>query len=82
MDKRLGFVGIIVHDRQANAPAVNRVLHDFGDSIVSRTGMPYAERECSVITLIVDMDTDELGKLAGRLGNVEGVSVRSMLSKA
>ena len=81
MDKRLGFVGIIVHDRKAAAPRVNAVLTEHGDIIVARVGIPYQKRDCSVITLIVDATTDELGALTGKLGLLPGVSVKSALSK-
>jgi len=44
-------------------------------------GVPYEKRSCSALTLIVDATTDELGVLTGKLGNLPGVSVKSMLSK-
>jgi len=81
MEKRLGFVGIIIEDREANAPEVNELLGDFGSIIVARMGVPYEKRSCSAITLIVDASTDDLGVLTGKLGNLPGVSVKSMLSK-
>ena len=81
MNKRLGFVGIIIEDREKAADKVNRVLSEFGDIIVARTGMPYKDRHCCVITLVVDADTGELGACTGKLGSIEGVSVKSALSK-
>ncbi len=81
MEKRLGFVGIIVEDRQSAAPTVNAVLSEFGACIVARTGLPYERRGCGVITLIVDATTDEIGALTGRLGQISGVSVKSALAK-
>ena len=48
---------------------------------MARVGLPYRERHCSVITLIVDATTDELGSLTGKLGALEGVSVKSALTK-
>jgi len=81
MEKRLGFIGIIIEEREANAAAVNELLGDFGSLIVARMGVPYEKRSCSAITLIVDASTDELGVLTGKLGNLTGVSVKSMLSK-
>ena len=80
--KRLGFVGIIIEDRLKAAPLVNKVLSDYGEEIVARVGLPYKERHCSVITLTVDMSTDELGALTGQLGAIHGVTVRSALAKA
>ena len=81
MEKRLGFVGIIIEDREENAAAANELLGQFGNLIVARTGVPYEKRDCSAITLIVDATTDELGVLTGKLGALPGVSVKSMLSK-
>ena len=82
MQKRLGFIGIIIENREANASAVNELLGEFGDIIVARMGVPYEKRACSAITLIVDTTTDELGMLTGKLGTLPGISVKSMLSKA
>ncbi len=81
MSTRLGFVGIIIENRSQHAPAVNTILEQFGSSIVARMGLPYEKKDCSVITLIVDANTDELGVITGRLGALPGVSVKSMLSK-
>ena len=82
MEKRLGFVGIIIEDRKKAAHAVNDVLSEYGDLIVARVGLPYKERSCSVITLIVDATTDELGSMTGKLGALDGVSVKSALTKS
>jgi putative iron-only hydrogenase system regulator len=81
MEKRLGFIGIIIEDREANATGVNELLGLYGELIVARMGVPYEKRSCSAITLIVDATTDELGTLTGKLGALSGVSVKSMLSK-
>jgi len=81
MQKRLGFIGIIIEDREMNAMAVNELLGHYGEMIVARMGVPYEKRSCSAITLIVDATTDELGVLTGKLGALYGVSVKSMLSK-
>jgi len=81
MERRLGFVGVIIENRKAAAAAVNKVLSDFGEIIAARMGLPYAKKNCCVITLIVDATTDEVGALTGKLGLIKGVSVKSALSK-
>ncbi len=81
MDTRLGFVGIIVDDRRAQAEPVNRILSRYGEEIAGRMGLPYKNKGCRIITLIVDMSTDRLGALTGELGTIPGVSVKSALSK-
>ncbi len=81
MDKRLGFVGIIIENRTKSALEVNNILSECGELIIARTGIPYKQKECCVITLVVDASTDDLGRLTGRLGTVPGVTVKSALSK-
>lgn len=81
MDKRLGFVGIIIEDRKKCAEKVNRILTEYGDIIIARTGIPYFQKHCCVITIVVDATTDEVGQLTGKLGMLDGVSVKSALSK-
>jgi putative iron-only hydrogenase system regulator len=81
MEKRVGFVGIIIEDRATAAKSVNDVLSEYGDIVVARVGLPYGKKNCFVITLIVDATTDELGAFAGKLGGIEGISVKSALSK-
>lgn len=82
MDKRVGVVGIVVENRRAAAAKVNQVLSESGDIIAGRMGLPYRERGVSIIALIVDGSTDDIGAMAGKLGNIEGVSVRTALSKS
>jgi len=81
MEKRLGFIGLIIEDRSKNAANVNTLLSEFGDIILARTGVPCPERNCSAITLVIDASTDRLGSLTGKLGRIQGVSVKSMMSK-
>ena len=74
-------MGVIIEDRSKQAKEVNRVLGNYAKIIAARMGLPYKEKNCSVITVIVDATTDELGALTGKLGAIEGVSVKSALSK-
>lgn len=79
--KRLGFVGIIIDDREKCAVHVNAILSDFSELILARTGLPKVKENASVITLVIDATTDELGRMTGKLGNIPGVSVKSGLAK-
>ncbi|RIJ47367.1 CopG family transcriptional regulator [Maribellus luteus] len=79
--KRLGFVGIIIDDREKCAARVNAILSDFSELILARTGLPKVKENASVITLVIDATTDELGQMTGKLGNIPGVSVKSGLAK-
>ncbi|HPF50518.1 MAG TPA: iron-only hydrogenase system regulator [Draconibacterium sp.] len=79
--KRLGFVGIIIEDREKCAGEVNTVLSEYSELIVARTGLPNIRENTSVITLVIDATTDDVGKLTGKLGSIPGVSVKSGLAK-
>jgi len=79
MERRLGVIGIVIEERRAMALRVNQVLSDHGEIIAGRMGLPYKVRNVSVISLIVDGTTDELGSLTGKLGMLKGVHVCSSL---
>lgn len=79
--KRLGFVGIIIEDREKCSGLVNDILSQFPEIILARTGLPNIKGNYSVITLVIDATTDELGVMTGKLGNIPGVSVKSGLAK-
>lgn len=81
MNKRLGFIGIIIENRKKSAEKVNALLSQYGEMIIARTGLPYKEKDCCVITLVIDATTDEVGNLTGKLGLIDGVTVKSALSK-
>jgi len=80
MDKRIGFVGIIIEDR-AMAPMVNAVLSAFGGIINGRIGVPDHVSGQSVIGLVVEGSNDDLGALTGKIGNLKGVSCKAALSR-
>ena len=83
MDKRIGVIGIIIENgtanREAAAPAVNNLLTEYGHIVAGRMGLPYKEKNVNVISIIVEASTDELGALTGKLGQIDGVKVKSIL---
>ncbi|KAF1084202.1 hypothetical protein SPSYN_02606 [Sporotomaculum syntrophicum] len=80
LDKRLGVIGIVVENRQV-VPQVNQIISEHAEMIIGRMGLPHREREVSVISLIVDGTTDQVGSLTGKLGNIPYVTVKSALTK-
>ena len=79
--KRLGFVGIVIDNREDCSGIVNRILSEHSELILARTGIPNIKGNTSIITLVIDSTTDQLGVLTGKLGNIQGVSVKSGLAK-
>jgi putative iron-only hydrogenase system regulator len=81
MDKRIGTITIIITDRTTQAGRVNAVLAEYGDAIIGRMGLPYPPRGLHIIALIVHASTDEIGALTGKLGALDGVEVKSALTR-
>lgn len=79
MQKRIGIIGIIIKERNKAAQTVNAILTDHGDMIVGRMGLPFRDRGISIIDLIIEATTDEVGALTGKLGMLNGVQVKSLL---
>lgn len=81
MENRIGVVGIVVEERGESVKKINSILSEYSKIIVGRLGVPYRERDVSVIAVIVDGTTDEIGAMTGKLGSIAGVKVRSALTK-
>ena len=81
MEKRIGVVGIVIEDKTQSARQVNDVLSLFGDIIIGRMGIPHRAHDISVISLIVEGGTDEIGALTGKLGQIAGIAVKSVMTK-
>ncbi len=77
---RIAVIGVVVNNREETAKRVNDILSNFGNIIVGRMGLPYKEREISVISIIVDGTNDEIGALTGKLGNIPGIKVKVALT--
>lgn len=80
MGKRIAILGIIIEDIRA-AGEVNNLLHEYRDYIVGRMGMPYKEKNVSVISVVLDAPNDVISALSGKLGMVDGVSAKAVFSK-
>ena len=80
-EQRLGVVAVFIENRLEAAPAVNRVLSDCAGILVGRMGIPYRERNLSVVAVIVDGTNDEIGAMTGKLGAISGVSVKAALRR-
>ncbi len=80
MDTRIAIIGIIVEDVSQTA-RINELLHDFGDYIIGRMGIPYREREVNIISIVLDAPQDVINTLAGKIGRVEGVSAKTIYSR-
>ena len=80
MDTRIALIGIIV-EREASVEQFNRLLHEYGEYIVGRMGIPYRERGVNIISVAVDAPQDIISALSGKIGRLDGISVKTVYSK-
>ena len=81
METRIALVGIIIEDIDA-AAQVNAVLHLYAEDIVGRMGIPYRQRNVSIISVVVDAPQNKISAMTGKLGMIPGVSVKTIYSKS
>ncbi len=79
METRVAVMGIIVETRESTEE-LNAILHDYGDYIIGRMGIPYKSKDIHIISIAIDAPQDVISALAGKLGNIEGVSVKTAYS--
>lgn len=80
MEKRIGVIALIIENKESIQKS-NTIISEYSNLIIGRMGIPYKEKNVSVISLIVDGTTDEIGALSGKLGSLPGIAVKSMLTK-
>ena len=81
MEKRVALIGIVVEDMN-NVESLNHILHEYGDYIIGRVGIPYRSRGISIISVAVDAPMNIISTISGKLGMLKGLSVKTIYSKA
>lgn len=81
MEIRIALVGIIVENLD-QVEEVNHILHDFGKFIIGRMGLPIRDQQMNIISIVVEADNNTINSLSGKLGMLEGISAKTVYSKA
>lgn len=79
-ENRIAVLGIIVSDGEA-VEAVNALLHEYGEYVVGRMGLPMRDRGINAITLVLAAPANAINALSGKLGRVDGVSAKALFGK-
>ena len=79
METRVALIGIIVENMESAEP-LNVILHEYGQYIVGRMGIPYRKRDISILSVAVDAPQDIISTLSGKIGNLKGVSAKTAYS--
>ena len=76
METRVALIGIIVENSESTAQ-LNALLHDAGQYIIGRMGLPYRAKGVNIISVVLDAPQDVISALAGRIGRLPGVSAKT-----
>lgn len=79
-ESRVAAIAIIVEDTDS-VSALNALLHEYGEFIIGRMGVPYRARGINIITVAIDAPQDEIAALTGKIGALPGVSAKTAYSK-
>ena len=79
-ETRVAVISIIVENPDS-VNQINEILHAASDNIIGRMGIPYREKNISIISVVVDADLNIISNISGRLGRLSGVTVKTAYSK-
>ena len=78
MSSRVAVMSIIVENSET-VEKLNGILHEYGSYIIGRMGIPYRERKINIISIARDAPQDQIAAMAGKIGNLQGISVKTAL---
>ncbi len=79
MDTRVAVLSIIV-EKSETVQELNNILHDYGEYIIGRMGIPYRQRNINIISIAVDAPQNTIATLSGKIGKLDGISVKTAYS--
>lgn len=79
MQTRVAVMSIIVENTDS-IEEINSYLHDYGDYIIGRMGIPYKQKRINIISIAIDAPQDTISALSGKIGKLDGVSVKTAFS--
>ena len=79
METRVAVMSIIVENVESVA-RLNGILHEYGEYIIGRMGIPYRKRGISIISIALDAPQNTIAALAGKIGTLPGIRVKTAYS--
>ena len=79
METRVAVISMIV-GKNGDVESLNQLLHEYGDFIIGRMGIPYRQKGINIISVVIDAPQDSIATLAGKIGNLPDVNVKTAYS--
>ncbi len=82
MKIRIALIGIIVEEADSETvERMNAILHEAGEYIVGRMGLPRVKDGVNVISVVVDAPEEKINALSGKLGMCKGITSKVIYGK-
>lgn len=79
MNDRVAVISIIVENEDA-VDELNGLLHQYGQYIIGRLGIPYRAKGINIICVAIDAPGDAINALTGALGRIPGINAKATYS--
>ena len=80
MENRVAVISIIV-TKADQVDVLNDLLHEYSEYILGRMGIPYREKNLSIISIAIDAPMDRINSLSGALGRLDGINAKVTYAK-
>ncbi|MBQ6105284.1 MAG: iron-only hydrogenase system regulator [Lachnospiraceae bacterium] len=85
METRVALMSILVEESEGHPSdsvrQMNDLLHEYGQYIIGRMGIPYHAKHVSIISIAMDAPQDAISALSGKIGRLQGVTVKTTYTK-
>lgn len=79
-ENRIALLAIVVEDTSVTSQ-MNELLHEYGNYIIGRMGVPYREKKIALISVAIDAPNEVINALCGKLGRLNGLNVKTVYAK-
>ncbi|MGN1479084.1 MAG: TM1266 family iron-only hydrogenase system putative regulator [Acutalibacteraceae bacterium] len=79
MENRVAVIALIIENTESYT-GINNILHEYSSYIIGRMGIPYREKNISIMSVAVDAPMDVINTISGKIGRLDGVSVKTAYS--
>lgn len=76
-ETRVAVLAVIVSEG-SRVQELNELLHQYGEYIIGRMGVPYRKRGVNVISVALDAPADTISALSGKIGRLDGITAKTV----
>ena len=79
MESRIAVISIIVENTDS-VEKLNGILHEYGNYMIGRFGLPYRQRGSNIICAVMEAPQNVISAMSGKIGRMKGVTAKAAYS--